>query len=158
MPCGAGLVFRRAALAASGYPERGVLVGRDPVRLGAGEDAEAGWFVRTAGWDVWYTPTLRLRHVIPARRTGAAYLCRLHRGFGRAEVYLRLLARGMPPTRANRLLGLAWAAAELLRVLARFPVGFVGPAAVRPTWHVRWHHALGCVEGAARLLATGRTG
>jgi glycosyltransferase involved in cell wall biosynthesis len=152
MPCGAGLVLRREALLQSGYLNSGVLVGRDPVRLGAGEDTEIVLHIRRAGWQVWYTPTLRLRHFVPAWRMSIPYLCRLHRGFGRAEVYLETLAGQRRLTLLNLLRGLGWAIAELGRVIARFPVGFVYYLNERPTWWIRWHYALGCIEGVMHLF------
>jgi glycosyltransferase involved in cell wall biosynthesis len=152
LPCGAGLVLRREALLQSGYLERGLLVGRDPVRLGAGEDTEIALHVRRAGWEVWYTPLLRLRHFIPAWRMSLPYLCRLHRGFGRAEVYLRTLARHRRLTLLSLVRGLGWSIAELGRVIARFPAGFVCYLNERPTWWIRWHYALGCIEGVVHLF------
>jgi glycosyltransferase involved in cell wall biosynthesis len=156
--CGAGLVLRREALVASRYVEQGCLAGRDPIHLGAGEDAETVLLVRQAGWEVWYAPSLNLKHYIPAFRMSLPYLCRLHRGFGRAEVYLRILAARRQPTLANRLRGLGWTLGELGRVVARFPTGFVRYVGERPTWRIRWHYAIGCLEGAVRLLWLGRAG
>jgi glycosyltransferase involved in cell wall biosynthesis len=155
--CGAGLVLRRDALRNSGYLETGMLIGRDPVRLGAGEDAEIVLKIRRSGWEVWYAPDLQLRHVIPPSRTSLPYLCRLHHGFGRAEVYLQILARYDQPTCAHRLWGIGWAVRELWRVVARFPMGFVYYVNERPTWWIRWYYAWGCLEGAIRLLCFGRT-
>jgi hypothetical protein len=158
MPCGAGFVIRRDALLASGFLESSLLAGRDPVRLGAGEDTEIALYIHSAGWQIWYNPAGRLRHVIPASRMTLPYLCRLHRGFGRAEIYLRLLSRRRRLTAGNCLRGLGWSLAELGRVLARFPKGYCCYINERPTWCIRWHWALGCIEGAVRLLCLGRTG
>ncbi len=152
LPCGAGLVLRRDALLQSGYLEGALLVGRDPVRLGAGEDTEIALHVRRAGWEVWYNPRLRLRHFIPAWRMSIPYLCRLHRGFGRAEVYLQTLARHRRLTLLSLVRGLGWSVAELGRVIARFPAGFVYYLNERPTWWIRWHYALGCIEGVVNLF------
>jgi hypothetical protein len=60
------------------------------------------------------------------------------------------------PPHAGGLRGLAWAAGKLLRVLARFPAGYFFFKNERPTWRIRFAHALGCVEGAARLLLARR--
>jgi glycosyltransferase involved in cell wall biosynthesis len=154
MPVGAGLVVRRDAVRASGWLERGVLRGRHPRSLGAGEDTEIALYLRHAGWEVWYAPACRLRHVIPRHRTTLAYLRRIHRGFGRAEVYLRALARGSDS--GQRLEGVAWATRQFQKVLARFPQGFVRFATERPTWLIRLSYAWGCLEGASYYLVTGR--
>ena len=154
MPVGAGLVVRREAVWASGWLERGVLRGRHPRSLGCGEDTEIALYIRHAGWDVWYAPALRLRHVIPRHRTTLAHLRGIHRGFGRAEVYLRALARG--PDLGQRLEGVAWAIRQLQTVLARFPQGFVRFANERPTWLIRLSYAWGCLEGAGYYLVTRR--
>jgi glycosyltransferase involved in cell wall biosynthesis len=158
LPCGAGLVLRRQAVLASGYLESGILVGREPRRVGAGEDTEIALHLHTRGWEFWYTPALRLRHFIPANRMSLSYMCRLHRGFGRAEVYLRLLAERRPRTVRNCLRGVGWSLAEVVRVLRRFRKGYMAYPDERPTWLIRWHYAWGCLEGALRLLCTGRTG
>lgn len=108
---GAGLSVRKAAwlaLESNGFEP--LAVGRQGAALGAGEDYELSHALRLAGWTLWYSPDLRIRHVIPAERLRWTYLRRLHRGFGAASVahdpYLRA---GAPASRAERL-GLAWAA------------------------------------------------
>jgi glycosyltransferase involved in cell wall biosynthesis len=155
-PVGAGLVVRREAILSSGWTERRSLSGRQRKRLSCGEDTEINLLIRQAGWEIWYTPQLRLRHVVPDHRTTLSYLCRLHHGFGRAEVYLRQLSRNQTPTLRSRLDGATWALGELGRVLARFPQGYVVHQRERPTWWIRLSFALGCLRGAARYLVTGR--
>jgi glycosyltransferase involved in cell wall biosynthesis len=153
MPVGAGLVLRREAIATSGWVDRGVLRARHPRNLGAGEDAEIALRIRSAGWQVWYSPELRLRHVIPPGRMTLRYLRRLHRGFGRADVFLRALAS---PSGHPRLDGIAWSAGVLLDVLRRFREGYLHYEDERPTWLIRLSYARGCLEGAAWFLLTGR--
>ena len=121
---------------------------------GAGEDAEIALRIRRAGWQVWYAPGMRLRHVIPPERMELDYLRRLHRGFGRAEVFLRNLAG--PPRPHPRLEGLAWATDVLVEVLRRYQEGYVRYEDERPTWLIRLSYARGCLEGAVRFLLTGR--
>jgi glycosyltransferase involved in cell wall biosynthesis len=84
-PVGAGLVVRRDAVFGSGWVASGVLRGRDPAGLHAGEDSEVVLRLRHHGWEIWYTPLLHLRHVLPPHRTTLPALRRIHRGFGRAE-------------------------------------------------------------------------
>jgi glycosyltransferase involved in cell wall biosynthesis len=154
MPAGAGMVLRREAWIDSGWLEHGALRARGPRSLGAGEDAEIALRIRRAGWQVWYAPGMRLRHVIPPERMELAYLRRLHRGFGRAEVFLRDLAG--PPRRHPRLEGLAWSTDVLVEVLRRYQEGYVRYEDERPTWLIRLSYARGCLEGAVRFLLTGR--
>ncbi|HSD24727.1 MAG TPA: glycosyltransferase [Solirubrobacterales bacterium] len=149
MPVGAGLVVRREAVVDSGWIERGVLRGRRSRTLSAGEDAEISLRILRAGWEVWYSPDLQLRHLIPADRMGLAYLRRLHRGFGRAEALLRALA--LSPQPRPRLDALAWSLREVMEVLQRYPEGYVRFVTERPTWLIRLSYARGCVEGAVRL-------
>jgi glycosyltransferase involved in cell wall biosynthesis len=154
MPVGAGLVLRRDAVIDSGWIDRGELRARRPRQLGAGEDAELSLRIRRAGWQVWYSPELRLRHVIPPERMTLAYLRRLHRGFGRADVFLRALDRAPKPH--PRLEGVAWSVGVLREVLERYQEGYVRYEDERPTWLIRLSYARGCVEGAVRFLLTGR--
>lgn len=154
MPVGAGLVVRRRAMIDSGWIEDGMLRARRPRSLGAGEDTEISLRIRRAGWQVWYAPELRLRHVIPPERMTLAYLRRLHRGFGRADVFLRALDRA--PQDHPRLDGIAWAVGVLREVLDRYQEGYVRYENERPTWLIRLSYARGCLEGAVRFLLTGR--
>jgi glycosyltransferase involved in cell wall biosynthesis len=154
MPVGAGMVLRREAIRDSGWLDHGMLRSRTGSGLRAGEDAEIALRIRRAGWQVWYSPALRLGHVIPSERTTLGYLRRLHRGFGRADVYLRDL--GMGPRPHPRLDGVAWAGRVLREVLDRYEEGYVRYEDERPTWLIRLSYARGCVEGAVRFLLTGR--
>jgi GT2 family glycosyltransferase len=155
-PCGAGLLLRREAILATDWLTKGRLRGRHPWRPGAGEDTEVALMVREAGWEVWYAPTLRLDHVVAVERTRLRHLLWLHYGFGRAEIYLRLLRRGLPLDRRRRCLGVRWALAELRQVFERFWIGCVRYEDERPTWMIRLAWALGCVSGACALLVRGR--
>jgi glycosyltransferase involved in cell wall biosynthesis len=154
LPVGAGLVLRREAVIDSGWITSGVLRSRRPGLLHCGEDAEIGIRIRRAGWEVWYSPAQRLRHVIPPERMGLRYLRRLHRGFGRAEPFLRALARAPQPH--PRAEAVAWSAGVLREVLHRYREGYVRYEKERPTWLIRLSHARGCLEGAMALLLTGR--
>lgn len=153
---GAAFVVRREAIFASGWLESGVLVGRCGEKLNAGEDAEIFYRIRHAGWECWYTPQLVLSHIIPEKRTTLPYLRRLHRGFGEAEPFLLALSRAARPTFADRLAVAGWTLAEVTRVLARWPQGYVRFPSERPMWLIRISHATGCLTGALRYLLTGR--
>jgi glycosyltransferase involved in cell wall biosynthesis len=150
--CGAGLVIRRQAIEQCRYVETGILIGRSPETLGAGEDAEICFSIRNAGWEIWYAPALKLRHYIPAARMQLSYLKRLHRGFGRAETCLQLLAQRRPPNWLGALHGMFLALQEWIRVILRFPMGYLFYRNERPSWVIRWHYAIGCLEGAIGLM------
>lgn len=155
LPCGAGMLIRRSAVLQSGYLQSGCLIGRDPVHLGAGEDTEIALFIARCGWEVWYCANLQLQHFIPRERMGLYYMCRLHRGFGRAEAYLRCLASEPGLRFRNRVRQLPAAFKELAKLLCRFPLGFVWYRNERPTWTIRWYHSLGLIRGAIVNLCTG---
>ena len=82
---GAGFVFRRAALFASSWPQRHFLADRVGEKLVSGGDVEMALRV-AAGHELWYTPTLRLRHRIPAKRTSLRYLLAVTRGLGTSKL------------------------------------------------------------------------
>lgn len=150
-PCGAGLVLNRSALIGSGYLDRGRLVGRGPRDVHAGEDSEMVFFIRNAGWEVWYTPDLCLHHVITRARITLPYQCSLHHGFGLVEGYLRLLSYHEPLTPRNRKRSLKWAIQEMFHVLIRMPREYLLGRDTSAAWLIRYHHALGFIEGALRL-------
>ena len=156
VPCGAGLIVRREALVQGGWLDHGCLRGRDPRHLGAGEDSEIVLRIRNAGWQVWYSPRLKLKHVIPAHRTTLPYLRRLHRGFGRVEVFLRSMSYAEQPTWRARWRGLLWSLGEMAAVWKRFWLGYVCFGPERPTWLIRLSYATGCIEGAIRFLISGK--
>ena len=155
IPCGAGLLLRREAVLESGYLERGILHGRDPVRLGAGEDAEIAFFVRNAGYEIWLNPAMRLRHYIPRRRTELPYLRRLHRGFGNAESHLRMLSMNRSPTFTNRAREVGSALRELRRAAARYRNVYGKDPSQRPSLSIGLSHAVGYLEGALPRLLIG---
>lgn len=84
---GAGLSVRKSAwqqLVSDGF--RFSLTGRQGSGLGAGEEVELCYALRSAEWRLWYDPRLQLRHFLPAHRLKWSYLRSLHRGFGAATV------------------------------------------------------------------------
>lgn len=155
VPCGAGLVLLRNAVFESGYLERGILKGRHPRSITAGEDSEVQLMIREAGWEIWFAPGLHLSHRIPESRTTSRYLFRLHRGFGRAEALLYLLDTGREADRAGAFRALIRASGEGFRLLSRFWNGFIRYPKERPTWIIRFAHVIGHFEGASALLFRG---
>jgi GT2 family glycosyltransferase len=82
---GAGFVFRRAALEDSGWLKRHFLADRVGEKLVSGGDVEMALRVGARN-ALWYTPTLHLRHRIPARRTTLGYLLAVTHGLGTSKL------------------------------------------------------------------------
>jgi GT2 family glycosyltransferase len=103
-PPGAGLVGRARVFRTALLEVGCVLTGRSGKRLTSGEDTEIGLIAHRLGWELWHTPALKLRHVMPPGRLTQAYLDRIIAGGSRAEAWLDLL-RGKTPIRSRP----AWA-------------------------------------------------
>jgi glycosyltransferase involved in cell wall biosynthesis len=118
-PPGAGMtgrteVFRKALI------EIGCqLTGRRGKSLTSGEDTEIGLIAHRLGWELWYAPTLRMRHVLPPSRLTPAYLDKLISRGARSEAWLDYL-RGKQPRRSRLayLVAAAKCEAESLRIHA----------------------------------------
>ncbi|MGC9504681.1 hormogonium polysaccharide biosynthesis glycosyltransferase HpsE [Baaleninema sp.] len=91
LPPGAGLVVRRDAWLAC-VPEQLVLVGRTTQKAIAGEDLEALLHLQQSKWEIWYNPTMRVRHLIPASRLQPEYLLNLMEGIGLSRYRTRMLS------------------------------------------------------------------
>lgn len=91
LPPGAGMAVRRQAWLdhATGTP---VLGGRTKDSMLTGEDMETTLQIQRAGWEVWYNPTMRVEHKIPAQRLTREYLCDLMRGIGLSRHRTRMLS------------------------------------------------------------------
>jgi glycosyltransferase involved in cell wall biosynthesis len=90
---GAGLTVRKTAwkdLLAVGF--RFQLPDRAGQLLTSGGDAELCLALRLAGWELWYEPTMRMKHYIPASRMQWKYFKRVARGFGVAALVLNAYA------------------------------------------------------------------
>lgn len=88
---GASMVLRRSAILRSGWLDARSMDCRRGEVLEGGEDAELCLRVRRAGWELWYEPSARAEHLIPAWRTTPAYIARLRRSIGRTEPMIRWL-------------------------------------------------------------------
>ena len=87
--CGAGLTIRKSAwqgLCKNGF--KPLLVGHSGKDLTCGEDYELCLALRLAGWRIWYEPSLKLRHYLPAHRLNWQYLRCMVRRWGAATVCL----------------------------------------------------------------------
>jgi GT2 family glycosyltransferase len=103
-PCGAGMTGRtdvfRQVLCEIGL----ALSGRKGKRLSSGEDTEIGLLIHRLGWEMWYTPALRMSHVLPSSRLTQQYLQRLIAGGAQSAAWLDYL-RGKQP-RCSRVAAL----------------------------------------------------
>jgi GT2 family glycosyltransferase len=88
---GASMVLRRTAILQSGWLDARSMDCRRGDVLEGGEDAELCLKIRRAGWELWYEPTARAEHLIPAWRTTHEYIARLRRSIGRTEPMIRWL-------------------------------------------------------------------
>ncbi len=80
---GAGLTIRKKAwneLNTNGFQQ--ILSGRSGNKILSGEDVEICYALRLAGWRLWYSDELALRHYIPVERLTVEYLSKLQWGFG----------------------------------------------------------------------------
>lgn len=82
---GAGMVVRRRALEETGWTQRPYLADRVGNRLVSGGDVEIALRL-AAAHELWFDPRLKLRHLIPARRTSLRYLLRLVHGLGVSQL------------------------------------------------------------------------
>ena len=90
----AGMVLRRTAwqdLERMNF--QSLLVSRVGNKLLSGEDSEICYMLRLAGWKLYYTPRLKLGHLMTPNRLNWRYLCRLKRGFGATSVILSMYRR-----------------------------------------------------------------
>lgn len=86
---GAGMTVRKSAwlhLAQNGFQFR--LTDRRGDSLSAGGEDELCLALRIVGWRLWYCPTLRLQHFMPARRLNWPYMLQLARGAGDSSLWL----------------------------------------------------------------------
>lgn len=86
---GAGLSFRKSlweTLLQQGFTN--LTVGRQGKIISAGEDSELCYAFRLLGYSLYYDDELVLKHYMPAGRMNLAYLGKMARGFGSANLFL----------------------------------------------------------------------
>lgn len=110
---GAGLCIRREAydlLIEKGFESR--LVGRTGKSLSSGEDYELCKALKIAGWDVFFSPKLKLKHYITTSRLNWEYLRKLNRGISRSIIwflaYEYWIAKLKYPQKATTDLRFSW--------------------------------------------------
>jgi glycosyltransferase involved in cell wall biosynthesis len=90
LPPSAGLVVRRQAWLDS-VPHDLILGGRTATSMLTSEDLETLIYLQRRGWEVWYGPTLKIEHRIPASRLTREYLIPFFRGIGLTKYVIRML-------------------------------------------------------------------
>lgn len=117
---GAGLWLRREAFLKAvpwRHPQR-LLHDRKRNHLTSGGDIEIGIFVGGAGYERVYRPELRIRHLIPLRRTRAKEFCALIAGITRSQLLLEERYLG----RKNNLWRRLAAGLNLLAAIGALPL------------------------------------
>ncbi|MBE9166963.1 glycosyltransferase family 2 protein [Pleurocapsales cyanobacterium LEGE 06147] len=97
---GAGLTVRRSAwqqLKDQSFCS--LLEDRTGTKLSSGGDTELCYALRLAGWRLWYSPKLHLKHFMTAQRLQWSYLRRLSRSFGAASISLEPYHFALDPNR-----------------------------------------------------------
>ena len=103
-PCGAGLTGRTDVLKRVLCNIGLHLTDRKGLSLSSGGDSEIGLLVRRLGWETWYTPALKMGHLLPPHRLTPSYLRGLHAGFRASASWLSVLGgRSKPRSRFRYL-------------------------------------------------------
>ena len=144
------------------------LAGHTGGKLINGEDTEMGLVAQRLGWEVWYAPSLKMQHVLPASRLTEAYLQKLIAEGAQSGPWLDYL-RGKEPQR-SRLAYLGRAAGWKFKAMRMSLLGKLRSShehgAKYPFWARMYHHtALGYWNLARsypfarleRLLASARS-
>jgi glycosyltransferase involved in cell wall biosynthesis len=116
-PVGAGLCIRTTILKGI-YSEGGAaakVTGHKGKGVGGGDDLAVGILTWQFGYECWYEPSMRIQHLLPARRMEKAYLLQLYKGIGRGQAAVRRLY----DWKARTPLALIIAAKDLARWLKR---------------------------------------
>ncbi len=137
-PIGAGMAVRRAA--AQNWLTKSnpaALPDRQGTDLSSSGDNDIVLTTMGAGWEVAYSPTLSLTHLIPAFRTTSDYLARLNRGIQTS--WMRVLTKHS----ANSWPRMTRASATL----RKFKAWFTYRAWSSPAARIRWQGACGHFDG-----------
>jgi hypothetical protein len=81
------MVLRREALKASGWVQEPLLADRVGERVISGGDVEMVARIAGQGWEIWYAPECRLRHLIPATRATRRGVLSLVHGLGACSAH-----------------------------------------------------------------------
>jgi glucosyl-dolichyl phosphate glucuronosyltransferase len=112
-PCaglaGAALALRASAVDASGWPGNAVLSDRVGSTTSSAGDYEIVARVRQAGYEAWYEPAARCRHLVDGSRQTDEYLLKLGVGIAGSMPWYAWVCAGEPTGED----GIAWARREL---------------------------------------------
>ncbi len=113
-PIGANMGLRRSALGGSGMFDTSL--GRTGGNLLGGEEKEMFSRLAASGGKILYFPGIRVRHIIPERRTTRDYIVRFARGIGYSE-FVRCGRKGWSVLFRRRIMEIVkWCASVLLWV------------------------------------------
>lgn len=90
LPPSAGLVVRKKSWLES-VPQKTKFTGIIGNLRGSGEDYEILLYLDKAGWEIWYNPSQKIEHYIPASRLEKQYLLTLAMSNGLAICQLRMI-------------------------------------------------------------------
>jgi glycosyltransferase involved in cell wall biosynthesis len=136
-PIGAGMALRRAAFAVWLQRPATAISDRRGRELSSAGDNDIVLTLMRAGWEVAYSPALRLTHLIPEARLAPAYLARLNRSLQKSWQQVLALHDASP-----------WPPLPRGTLLLRFAKAwFVHRAWRGSAAYIRWQGACGHFEG-----------
>lgn len=111
-PIGANMGFRRSSLDSAGTFDTSL--GRTGKNLLGGEEKDIFSRIAASGGEILYFPDIKVRHMIPERRTTRDYIVRFAQGIGYSE-FVRCSRKGWKALLKRRLAEIVkWAATILL--------------------------------------------
>ena len=99
---GAAQGMRREAVEQTGFLRTREMDCRRGATLEAGDDIELCIRARRLGWEIWYTPSARMGHLIPESRQSVAYIARLRESICRSDPWIQWIAGLVDVSRAER--------------------------------------------------------
>jgi glycosyltransferase involved in cell wall biosynthesis len=125
---GAGLVMRKEAwdyLINNGFTF--ILSGRKGKSLSSGEDSEISSAMRFSGYELWYEPSLKFKHIISEERINWKYVRQLAKQFGKSSVIIDVYntelrnLKGLQKLRTHSwIIGLLSSLLKILRLLPAY--------------------------------------
>jgi glycosyltransferase involved in cell wall biosynthesis len=152
---GAGLIIQREAINDSGWLDSMKLTDRKGKKLSSGGDTEMVLLIRNAGYEIWYTPSLKLQHFIPEKRMSLSYLCELHRAFGRTDHILNLLSEKRKLNPLLYLIEFMNAFTNLIRQILGLVIwNYMSFKPTEPIRYIQIQRAFGNMEGLLNDLVS----
>jgi glycosyltransferase involved in cell wall biosynthesis len=151
---GAGLVCRASVLDSAGWMAWQGCTGRQRGATTSGDDLEIVMRIAREGYEIWYEPACKLRHLISASRISVPYLERLHFGFGMAHPILVGFKHRQDRARWSFRL-LRSMARDVLRVIKRGLESVNDPVKLTEA-RLTWAYLHGTICGIPLALSLGR--